>query len=182
MIEAAGIVTSLLGVYFSSQRHWIAWVWNIIASCIYMYIFCQAGLYSDMELQGIFILMGFYGLYQWRTSEIDWKPEKSSVTFILIGLILAGMYGLIAGYLHEMYTEHAKNPYWDASLTGLSLVGTLWASKRKIENWILWILVDCAYIGIYLVNGLWMTAGLYFVFILMAIRGWIQWHNELKIN
>ena len=74
------------------------------------------------------------------------------------------------------------NPYWDASLTGLSLVGTYWASKRRIENWVLWIFVDCAYVAMYLVNGLWMTAGLYFVFVLMAIRGWIQWRNELKIN
>ncbi len=182
MIEIVGMISSLLGVYFSTQRHWIAWVWNIIASSIYMYVFYQAGLYSDMELQGIFILMGLYGLYQWRTAESAWKPEKSSSTFILISLMIAGIYGMAAGYLHENYTENAQNPYWDASLTGLSFIGTYWASKRRIENWILWIFVDCAYVLMYIVNGLEWTAGLYGVFILMAIRGWIQWHKELKIN
>ncbi len=182
MIEAAGIITSLLGVYFSSQRHWIAWVWNIIASGIYMYVFYEAGLYSDMELQGLFIITGVYGLYQWRNVESTWRPEKSSLLFIVIGIVIAGLYGAGAGYFHENYTAQAKSPYWDASLTGLSLVGTYWASKRRIENWVLWIFVDCAYVAMYLVNGLWMTAGLYFVFVLMAIRGWAQWRKELKIN
>jgi len=182
MIEAAGMITSLLGVYFSSKRHWVAWVWNIIAASIYLYIFYDAGLYSDMELQGLFILMGFYGLYQWRSTEANWQAEKSSPRFIAIGLVLAAIYGMAAGYLHEHYTTQVKNAYWDASLTGLSLVGTYWASKRKIENWILWIIVDCAYVAMYLVNGLWMTAALYFIFVILAIRGWAIWYKDLKIN
>ena len=110
MIEAVGIITSLLGVYFSSQRHWIAWVWNIMASSIYMYVFYQAGLYSDMELQGLFILMGVYGLYQWRNVETSWRPEKSSLLFIVMGLVIAGVYGVGAGYFHDTFTEQAKNP------------------------------------------------------------------------
>ncbi len=182
MIESAGIITSLLGVYFSSQRRWMAWVWNVIASGIYFYIFFETGLYSDMELQGLFMLMGCYGLYQWKSSESSWKPEKSTGQFIILGLIGAGLYGLAAGYFHSNFTAQAKSPYWDASLTGLSLVGTYWASKRRIESWPLWILVDSAYVLMYITNGLWMTAGLYTIFILMAIRGWILWHKELKIN
>ena len=182
MIEAAGIIASLLGVYFSSQRKSMAWIWNILASGIYMYVFYEAGLYSDMELQGVFILMAVYGLYQWQREDSAWKPSKSSFRQIIIGLLLALTYGIVAGYLHERFAVAVKSPYWDATLAGLSMLGTYWSAQRKIENWILWILVDLAYVGMYLVNGLWGTAALYTLFVFMAIYGWISWRNKLKIK
>ena len=182
MIEAAGIVTSLLGVYFSSQRKVAAWLWNMLASGIYMYVFYEAGLYSDMELQGVFILMAAYGLYQWKREESAWKPSRSTWGQILSGILLAISYGIIAGYLHERFTVSAKSSYWDASLTGFSMLGTYWAAQRKIENWSLWIFVDLAYVGMYLVNGLQGTATRYLVFVFMAIYGWVSWHNKLKIK
>ncbi len=179
MIEAAGIITSLLGVYFSSQKKSVAWIWNILASSIYMYVFYQAGLYSDMELQGIFILMALYGLYQWKQADSEWKPSKNSSAQIIIGLMLAGLYGAVAGYIHDRYTVQVKSPYLDATLTGMSMLGTYWAAQRKIENWILWIGVDIAYVLLYLVNGLWGTAALYMVFIFMAMYGLNSWRKEL---
>jgi len=182
MIEAAGITASLLGVYFSSQRKSMAWVWNIVASGIYMYVFYQAGLYSDMELQGIFILMAIYGLYQWNREQAEWKPATSSTQQIIFGILIAVSYGLIAGYLHEQFAVAVKSPYWDATLTGLSMLGTYWAAQRKIENWILWIFVDIVYVVLYVKNGLWGTAALYIVFVFMAIYGWVSWRNKLKIN
>ena len=182
MIEAAGIITSILGVYFSSQRKASAWLWNMLASGIYMYVFYAAGLYSDMELQGIFMLMAAYGLYQWQREDDAWKPSKNNARQVIFGILIALSYGLVAGYLHERFAAAVKSPYWDATLTGLSILGTYWAAQRKIENWILWIFVDVVYVGLYVVNGLWGTAVLYIVFVFMAIYGWISWRNKLNIN
>lgn len=182
MMEIAGIVASLIGVYYSSQRKTVAWIWNILASGIYMFVFYRAGLYSDMELQGIFILMAIYGIYQWKRVESDWKPVKSHLSQIIIGLLVAAFYGLVAGYLHARFSEQVKTPYWDATLTGMSILGTYWAAQRKIENWILWIFVDVAYVGMYVVNGLFWTAALYMLFIFMAFSGWYSWRKQLKIN
>jgi nicotinamide mononucleotide transporter len=93
--------------------------------------------------------------------------------------MIALLYGLVAGYLHERYTTQVKNPYWDACLAGLSILGTFWAAQRKIENWILWILVDIAYVGMYIVNGLHGTAALYAIYIILAIYGWTSWYKKL---
>jgi nicotinamide mononucleotide transporter len=179
MIEAAGIIASLMGVYFSSQRKPTAWIWNMLASCLYIFIFYQAGLYSDMELQLVFILMSAYGLYQWQQAEAEWKPTKNSLAQNILGIMIALLYGLVAGFLHERFTTQVKNPYWDACLAGLSILGTFWAAQRKIENWILWILVDIAYVGMYIVNGLHGTAALYAIYIILAIYGWTSWYKKL---
>jgi nicotinamide mononucleotide transporter len=133
-----------------------------------------------MELQGFFILMAAYGWWSWSQSEADWKPEKSTYWPFFIGLLIALLFGAGSGYLHTLYFPSVSFPYLDATLSGLSIYGTWLATRRKIESWIVWILVDFAYVGIYLSKGLWGTAVLYGVFILLAFKGYIDWHKQLK--
>ena len=180
MIEAAGIITSILGVYFSSQRKSIAWVWNIIASGIYMYVFYMARLYSDMELQGFFILMAVYGWWTWSRSAQDWTPEKSSLKTLAGGLTIALLFGMGSGYVHQHYFPSVSFPFVDATLTGLSIYGTWLATQRKIENWLVWIGVDIVYVGMYANKDLWGTAALYLAFVVLALKGYIDWLKPLK--
>ena len=179
-IEILAIIASLAGVILSMGRKSLAWLCNILASGLYGYIFWQSGLYSDMELQGFFILMAAYGWWNWSQSEADWKPEKSSYLPLFIGLMIALLFGVGSGYLHLRYFPAVSFPFLDATLAGLSIYGTWLATKRKIENWIVWIIVDFAYVGMYLSKGLWGTAVLYGVFIILAIKGYVDWHKHLK--
>jgi nicotinamide mononucleotide transporter len=179
-VEILAIIASLAGVILSMERKSLAWLCNIIASGLYGYIFWRSGLYSDMELQGFFILMAAYGWWNWSQSEAGWKPEKSPYLPLLKGLMIALLFGAGSGYLHTLYFRSVSFPYLDATLTGLSIYGTWLATKRKIENWIVWIIVDFAYVGMYLSKGLWGTAVLYGVFILLAFKGYLDWHKQLK--
>ncbi|MCZ2477406.1 nicotinamide mononucleotide transporter [Aquirufa antheringensis] len=179
-IEILAIIASLGGVVFSMAKKSLAWVCNIIASGLYGYIFYQNGLYSDMELQGFFILMAVYGWWTWSRSERDWVPEKSSRRVLFIGLAVALLFGAGSGFLHQQYFTDVSFPFLDATLTGLSIYGTWLATRRKIENWIVWIGVDIVYVGMYVNKGLWGTAALYLVFIALALKGYIDWLKPLK--
>ena len=179
-IEIFAIIASLAGVILSMGRKSLAWLFNILASGLYGYIFWQSGLYSDMELQVFFILMAAYGWWNWSQSEADWKPEWASKAQISGGLFVALLFGAGSGYLHTIYFPSVSFPYLDATLTGLSMYGTWLATQRKIENWIIWVGVDIVYVGMYLSKGLWGTALLYGVFILLAIKGYLDWHKPLK--
>ena len=178
-VEILAIIASLAGVFFSMARLNIAWPCNIFASGLYGYIFWQNGLYSDMELQGFFILMAAYGWWNWSQSEDNWKPEKTSFLPLVIGLFFALLFGAGSGYLHLIYFPSVSFPFLDASLTGLSILGTWLATQRKLENWLVWIGVDIVYLGIYLNKGLWGTAALYGVFVLLAIKGYRDWRKQL---
>ena len=179
-IEILAIIASLGGVVLSMAKKSLAWVCNIIASGLYGYIFYQNGLYSDMELQGFFILMALYGWWTWSRSDSDWVPEKSSIGQLMGGLVVALVFGAGSGFLHLTYFPSVSFPFVDACLTGLSIYGTWLATRRKIENWLVWIGVDVVYVGIYLNKGLWGTAVLYSVFIALAIKGYIDWLKPLK--
>ncbi|MHA8105111.1 nicotinamide riboside transporter PnuC [Aquirufa nivalisilvae] len=178
--EFSGVICSLLGVYFSIQQHLAAWIWNILASLLFGILFYQHGLYSDMELQGFFIAMGIYGFYQWRKEEKNWKAEKSTRLSLILGIACSLAYGLIAGYLHTRLTHLVSFAYVDATLTGLSIFGTWLAIHKKIENWILWIIVDIAYVIMYIQKALWGTSLLYVLFIFLAIKGLHHWKQNLR--
>ena len=179
-IEILAIIASLGGVLLSVAKKSLAWVCNIIASGLYGYVFYQNGLYSDMELQGFFIVMALYGWWTWSQSEQNWVPEKSSLQALLVGLVVALLFGAGSGFLHQRYFPSVSFPFLDATLTGLSIYGTWLATQRKIENWIVWIGVDIVYVGMYLNKGLYGTAALYGVFIVLASKGYIDWLKHLK--
>jgi len=180
VIEIFAALASLIGVLLSMAKNSLAWVFNIIASGLYGYVFWQNSLYSDMELQGFFILMAVYGWWNWSRSEQDWKPEKSTITQLSAGLAVALLFGLGSGFLHLNYFPSVSFPFLDATLTGLSIYGTWLATQRKIENWLVWIGADLVYVVMYVQKGLWTTAGLYFIFTLLAIKGYKDWLKPLK--
>jgi nicotinamide mononucleotide transporter len=180
MIEIFAILASLGGVILSMAKKSTAWICNILASGLYGYVFWQNGLYSDMELQGFFILMALYGWWTWSRAEQNWKPERASNAQLMGGLAIALLFGVGSGFLHLNYFPSVSFPFLDASLTGLSIYGTWLATRRKIENWLVWIVVDIAYVGMYATKELWGTAALYLVFIILAIKGYLDWLKPLK--
>lgn len=178
-LEYAGIITALMGVFYSTQQHKIAWIWNFIASCIYGILFYQVGLYSDMELQGVFMAMAIYGFVQWNKPSQWLEVTRSSWPHLFIGIAGSIIFGVTSGYLHQELT-HASLPFLDATLTGLSIWGTYLAAKMKIENWLVWILVNIIYVGIYFYKEMQGTAVLYIIFLIFAFRGFYTWNKKLS--
>lgn len=178
-LEYAGIITALLGVFYSIKQHKIAWIWNFVASCIYGFLFYEVGLYSDMELQGVFMAMAIYGFVQWNQAEQLWEVTRSSRSDLLLGIVGSLIFGFASGYFHRELSN-VSLPFLDATLTGFSIWGTYLAVKKKIENWLVWIFVDILYIGIYIYKGMNGTAVLYAIFLVFAFRGFYAWRKKLS--
>jgi len=78
----------------------------------------------------------------------------------------------------KKYTD-ASLPYWDATATALSFAAQWMIAKKKIENWLLWIIVNIMYVGIYLYKGLFLYTILFAIYLLLAIMGWREWKKSL---
>jgi nicotinamide mononucleotide transporter len=95
---------------------------------------------------------------------------------------LAGAVGAAAlGAVIRRYTDAAL-PYWDAAITVLSLVAQVLLARKVLENWLFWIGVDVLAVGVYAAKKLYPTTGLYAVFLVMAIAGWMAWRKEFRRN
>lgn len=182
-LELISFILSLIMVVLNiRQLHW-AWLFSILSSGLYALVFLDARLYGDMGLQFVFILTSIWGWHLWLWGERDHHSLKVSRLTIKGGMysVLAWLLGfaLLAWFL-KAYTD-TDVPNADGFLTAGSLLGQVLLSRKKIENWLVWIIVDVLYVGLYLYKGLTLTAALYAVFVLLAIIGWRAWSKSCKL-
>lgn len=163
------------------QLHW-AWLFSIVSSATYAVVFYDALLYGDMALQFVFISVSVWGWYQWlhggaQRAALAVTTSSARAWGWSIGAWLAG-FAALALFLAR-YTN-TDVPNIDGFLTAGSLVGQVLLSRKKVENWIVWIVVDILYVGLYLYKGLTLTAVLYGIFVVMAAIGLAAWYREAK--
>ena len=181
-LEVAGVVTGVACVWLAARNS----IWNFpvaILSCgFYLFVFGKARLYSDAGLQVAFIALAVYGWVQWLRRPAAGGPAELPITRTprRVALLLAAggvAYAVGAGYFFAQ--TDAALPYWDSSTTAISLVAQTLLSRRNIENWLLWMGVDVAYVGMYWQRHLFLTSGLYVVFLGLAAYGYWQWRREM---
>ena len=179
-LELLSFLLSVATVWLNiRQSHW-GWLFAIISSATYGLVFFGSRLYGDMGLQLVFISVSIYGWYQWVHG--DDRHERLPVTSLTLrqryqaGFAWLAGFALLAWFL-KSYTD-TDVPNSDAFLTAGSLVGQLLLSRKKIENWHVWIIVDVLYVALYLHKHLMLTALLYAVFVGMAVMGLRAWRGD----
>ncbi|KAA9333707.1 nicotinamide riboside transporter PnuC [Adhaeribacter soli] len=182
LFEVIGTVSGILGVWLAARQNVWTWPVGLLSVIVYTIFFFQIKLYADMWLQVFYIGASLYGWYEWlhggkNKSElhVSTLPSRGRLLAVLTGGILT----LVLGFLFQTYTD-AHYPVLDSALAAYSLVGQFLLTRKKIENWILWFVVDVAYVGLYWVKGAYLTAFLYFIFLGLAVQGFVLWRKELK--
>ncbi len=181
-IEIIAVIISIIGVTLTIKRQMWCWFFNFIAFVLYAYIFYEYKLYGETILQFIFIVMNLYGFYHWRKGKVEEhtiRIEKSNAPTLVMQMVLASIAGLLFGLGLHYFTD-ASLPILDAQLAAFSLLATYWTTQKYIATWVLWVIVDIVYVGMFLYKSLYLTAGLYAVFIGLAILGWKQWNAVKK--
>jgi nicotinamide mononucleotide transporter len=145
-------------------------------------IFYEQKLYADMGRQLIYAVISLYGWYHWRfggTRRTVLRVSRTPPPLrpILPVLWLAGSVGL--GWLLARWTDHPV-PYADAALTAGSLIAQWMMTRKYLGNWTVWILLDVAYVAVFINRGLHLTAFLYAVFLVLAARGRLEWRRSLE--
>lgn len=161
-------------------------VWNypfgLAMVSLYFFVFFEAKLYSDALLQIFFFAVNLYG---WRL----WLQARRAAGTVPVGLLsgrarafwVAGTAAasLAWGLAMARFTDAAA-PMWDAGIAGMSIAAQILMARRRIENWVLWILVDAIAIVLFWSRGLYYTSGLYALFLLLSIAGLIGWRRALR--
>ena len=180
--ELVAAAISALDVWLATRRSMISWPVTILASLLYGEQFRESRLYSDMLLQGIFVLFAVYGWWHWARgvrAEGMVRVERPRAAELLRDAALGVAASVLLGWWMRGHTD-ASLPWLDAALTGASLVGTWWGARKYLANWWLWIVVDVIYVGEYLYKHLILTGGLYAVFVLLAMLGLRDWRRAQR--
>jgi nicotinamide mononucleotide transporter len=179
-LEAAAVVFGLLCVWFTIRQNIWCWPTGLVQVTLYIYIFYEVKLYSDLILQVIYVILQIYGWHNWLHGGKDHgKLEVSRLsTLRMILWMFVSIVGMSSwGWFMATYTDAAL-PFWDSFIASASLIAQWLMTRKKLESWIFWISVDVVAIGVYLYKYLYMTAGLYTVFLIMAIAGLFEWFKS----
>lgn len=181
-LEVAGFLTGVLGVALMARQHVWAWPVSLVNVALYAVVFRDARLYADMGLQVIYFVLCAYGWYHWTrgAGPAAQLPVTRAPRGALIGGGAVALLACLAlGASLGRFTDAAL-PYLDSALGAFSLVAQWLQTRKWIENWLLWIAVDLVYVGMYVFKGLYLTAALYVVFLVLAVLGWLAWRTSLR--
>lgn len=182
IIEILAVGFGLLAVWFTVRQNIWCWPMGLIQVSLYIVVFYEVKLYSDLILHVIYVGVQIFGWYHWLHGGRDHGRLKvSALSRLGLGgwmlVVAAGTAGW--GTLMGRLTDAAV-PYGDAFTTAASLVAMWLQVQKKIESWAFWIAVDVVAITIYAYKGLIPTTLLYAVFLVLSIMGWRQWNRSLR--
>jgi len=184
--ELVAVTLAIAYLLLALKENILCWYAALISTAIFTVLFWNVSLVMESLLQVYYIAMAIYGWHQWRQPK-GGEPLKISCWSASRHLQVIGgvvLISLISGYLLNRHTEAAW-PYLDSFTTWASLVTTYMVTKKVLENWLYWIVIDSLSIFLYLDRGLHLTALLFVGYTVIAIFGFYQWrqsHQQAKVT
>ncbi|WPN49816.1 MULTISPECIES: nicotinamide riboside transporter PnuC [unclassified Pseudomonas] len=179
-LELFAATLGVIAVWLTVKQNPWCWPIGLVMVLIYSWIFFEVKLYSDMLLQVIYAALQLYGWWQWtRAGEAHQGREVSRLggQAVASGLALGAIASLLLGAAMAHWTDAAQ-PWLDAALTAFSLVAQGWMAQKRVQCWPLWIVLDVIFVGLFLYKGMYLTAALYGLFALLAVKGWRTWRSD----
>ena len=180
-LEIAGFVTGVVAVWLTVRQNVWCWPLGLVNVALFAVVFFRARLYADMGLQGVYFALCLYGWWKWLHGGAAHGPLPVGRTPRGWSLGLAGLAAVFAVGLGAFLSRatDAALPWLDSSLTAGSLAAQYLQARKWIENWWIWLAVDVVYVGMYVFKRLYLTAGLYAVFLGLAVAGFVEWRRAL---
>ena len=179
--EAVAVVFGAAAVALTIRQSLWCWPLGLVQVALYVYVFYQARLYSDMVLHVIYVVLQVYGWYRWRSGE---RGSALPVSYLSLtgraGWAMAiALAASVWGEAMLRYTDAAAARA-DAFIAAASLAAQYLLAIKKIENWIVWIVVDLVAIAVYWSRDLRLTSGLYGVFLGLCVLGLVEWRKAYE--
>jgi nicotinamide mononucleotide transporter len=197
--EVIAAVLALAYLVLAMYKSMWCWVCAFISSVIYVVLMAKQGLLMDSLLNFYYVVMAVYGYVAWLAGKnesgemeiVTWSWRQHVVAIALV-LALSSINSVIlqatAPWIADMstrlgfgYVQVVRSPWLDSFVTWSSVLTTFMVTRRVLENWLYWIVVDSVAAGLYWSRDLKYTAGLFIIYVGMVIYGYFQWRDRRKV-
>lgn len=194
-LEFFGTLAGALAIWLSAKANVWSWPIGIINVVLFFFLFYQVQLYPDMFLQVFFFVTNLIGWWRWthpKKYEEDRKHElrvsylkpKHFILITALGIAGTVLFGSFAERIHEifpvLFPRPSAFPYLDSFVTVMSIITTFLMINKKIESWILWIVIDVIATYMYFVKGIKFVGLEYLAFCFIAAYGLWNWIREYR--
>lgn len=177
-IETVVFISGIVTVWLTAKENVWNWPIGLLNAGTMFWLMFLGRLWSDAVLNVIYFILGIFGWYWWLHGSAEKKeihivdtPKKEWMPIVAIATVVTSIWTWVN------YRSLGSAPFMDASLTVVSLVAQYLLTRKYIESWIVWILVDIFYVPLYLWKGYYLTGLLYGIFTLIAYFGLVEWRR-----
>ncbi len=183
-VELLATIFSLIYVFFSVKEKRISWFFGFLCSALYIVVFFQSKFYADMSLQFYYLGVSVFGWITWKNIKHENNAESLHIStlnksqffqYLVSSIAIYAVYYLILKFLTD-----STIPIMDSIVGALSVIATWMLAKKKIENWLLWIVADALALGLFIYKELYPTAVLFVIYTIMAVVGYFEWRKSLR--
>lgn len=186
VLEIVAVFFGFLSVWFSKENNILVFPTGMISTVIFVYLLLKWGLLGDMMINAYYFIMSVYGWYIWTRkndsehvtpiTRTTFNEKKTSIAIFLATLL----------FVYLVYKSFDKWTSWvayvDTITTAIFFVGMWLMARRKLENWIFWIIGDVISVPLYFYKGFTFTSFQYLIFTFIAIFGYLAWKNNISNN
>ncbi|MEO1030275.1 MAG: nicotinamide riboside transporter PnuC [Bacteroidota bacterium] len=186
VLEIVAIIFGFLSVWFSKQNKVLVFPTGMISTAIFVYLLLKWELLGDMMINGYYFIMSVYGWFIWTRKVDETHVTPISITTTKERRISVLIFLATLLFVYLVYRTFDKWNGWvayvDTMTTAIFFVGMWLMARRKIENWIFWIIGDIISVPLYLYKGFAFTSFQYLGFTIIAIYGYLAWKKHLNSN
>lgn len=183
-LEIIGVVFGFLSVWYAKQNKIWVYPTGMISTSIFVYILLKFGLLGDMLINAYYFIMSIYGWYIWslKVDETHHTPiTQTTKNEKLFSIVIFFLTLLFVYFIYESFDKWTSwTAYVDTVTTAIFFVGMWLMARKKIENWIFWIIGDIISVPLYFYKGLTFTSIQYLFFTIIAIYGYKAWKKDLN--
>ncbi len=182
-MDVLGTTLGLLYLYLEFKENIWMWIVGSVMPVIYIFVLYKAGIYADCGMEVYYFLAGIYGFIVWKFGKkvagkeiaISYTPRSLKNMLWLVMIVL----WMAMGTFLDKCTDSTV-PYIDGLSTAMSIVGLWMLSRKYIEQWWVWFVVDAISVGLYIYKGVYGRALLYAIYTGMAIYGYFVWKKKME--
>lgn len=185
LLQIVGTVLGLLYLWLEYRANIWLWVVGAIMPMVHGVLYLTSGIYADAAMQLYYVLAGLYGFVVWRLG-VTRKRKVIAIQHTPTRWIapLVVVYAVLHVVMYFVLTEFTDSrvPFFDSMSTALSIVAMWMLSRKLVEQWLVWLVVDAISVGLYLYKGIPITAMLYTLYCALALAGYMRWRRQVLIK
>ena len=185
LLQIVGTLLGLLYLWLEYRANIWVWIVGAIMPMVHGMLYLQSGIYADAAMQLYYVAAGVYGLFVWlrgkkrseKRVDIQHTPKQWIFSLVAVYVVLhISLYFLLTEF------TDSRVPLFDSMSTALSIVAMWMLSRKLVEQWLVWLVVDMISVGLYLYKGIPITAMLYMLYCALAVAGYMRWRKQVLIK
>lgn len=180
LLQIVGVALGLLYLYLEYRASIWLWVVGLVMPMVHATLYYRSGLYADFSMQLYYIAAGVYGLCVWRRSPAEGKqPLKVCHTPPGVWTSIVALYAVAHTIIYLLLVKFTDSsvPFWDSLSTALCIVAYWMLSRKYVEQWLVWLVVDVITVALYIYKDIPLTAALYTIYSALAVVGYMRWRR-----